>query len=72
MAGTCRTGTAVLAAGAALLLAGCAERDPVRNLANQSGNAGRPAGGTGITLTQPVWEKPLPPPGPIVVGRRGR
>lgn len=66
-----RTGAAVLAAAtAALLLTGCAERDPVRNLANQNGNAGRPAGGTGIALTQPVWEKPLPPPGPIQVGRR--
>lgn len=60
----------VPAALAAALLAGCAERDPVRNLASQDGNAGPPAGGTQVALTQPVWEKPLPPPGPIRVGRR--
>ena len=69
MAGMGRTGAAALVA-ATILLLGCAERDPVRNLANQDGNAGLPAGGTGIALTEPVWEKPLPPPGPIRVGRR--
>ena len=65
--------------------AACSNSDPVRNLANQAGNAGPPANvvgdidasgpgtrpnGTRIALGQPVWASPLPPPGPITVGRR--
>ena len=61
-------------------VAGCTGRDPIRNLATQDGNAGPQAsaagniapseGGARIALGLPVWSSPLPPPGPIVVGRR--
>lgn len=68
MASVSRLGLTALAA--LLAAAGCTISDPVRNLANQGGNAGPPAGGTQIALREPVWEKPLPPPGPIRVGRR--
>ena len=69
------------AAGVLLLvLGGCTNGDPIRNLAGQDGNAGPPArsvvlitpvpGGTRVALGQPVLSSRLPPPGLVQIGDR--
>ena len=63
--------TAIIGGLSLVLLAGCSGGIPVRNLANQDGNAGPPAGRDAPIYTgSAVWKNPLPPPGPIRVGRR--